>query len=184
MKKILYILFTIISVLSFVNVKAEEENVFENLTQFIPKVEDLKAQINKSLVVYENFTKEELVGKINRSLHSTVSGKGELIVDTCLEKNVDPFLATAILLHETGCEWECSYLVKACNNVGGQRGVGCNGWMAYPTLDDGIRGFINNISVNFAAKGKTKAETMTGYAANVVTWSAKVNKYISKIRAA
>ena len=111
------------------------------------------------------------------SLNESVFGGTRVVINF-------PFLVTAILLHETGCEWECSYLVKACNNVGGQRGVGCNGWKAYPTLDDGIRGFINNISVNFVAKGKTKAETMTGYAANVVTWSAKVNKYISKIRAA
>ena len=48
-----------------------------------------------------------------------------------LELGVDPYLAVAISMHETGCTWNCSYLLKACNNVGGQKGEGCGSYRAY-----------------------------------------------------
>ena len=55
-------------------------------------------------------------------------------------------------MHETGCTWGCSKLVKECNNVGGQKGTpSCNGgsYKAYNTLDEGIIGFLDNIYYNY-----------------------------------
>lgn len=142
----------------------------------IPKIID-------SLKVYDNLTMEELSSKINKSLKSTLTGKGELIASYSLEKGVDPYMATAIILHETGCNWECSYLVKACNNVGGQKGSGCGSYSAFPSLDEGIKAFIDNLSKNYVSKGLTTPELINPKYAASTTWAVKVNGYIAKIKA-
>ena len=30
---------------------------------------------------------------------------------------MNPYLATGVMLQETGCQWTCSYLTRVCNNV-------------------------------------------------------------------
>ena len=92
-------------------------------------------------------------------------------------------MATAIMLHETGCNWECSYLVKTCNNVGGQKGSGCGSYSAFPSLDEGIKAFIDNLSNNFISKGLTTPEAINPRYAESTTWAQKVNSYINKIKA-
>ena len=78
--------------------------------------------IEEPKIVYDGMTIEELSDKLDRALNSDVSGKGNLIATHSLEMGVDPYVATAILLHETGCKWNCSRLVRECNNVVGQKG--------------------------------------------------------------
>ena len=137
-------------------------------------------------VVYDGLTLEELSDKLNRSLNSTISGKGELIASKSLELGVDPYLAVAIMLHETGCSWDCSKLVKSCNNVGGQKGSpSCNGgsYKSFATLDDGINGFLENLYKNYYARGLTTPEAMGPKYAGSSEWPSKVNSYISKIKA-
>ena len=134
-------------------------------------------------IVYDNMTLEQLSEKLNRSLNSDVSGKGYLIASRALETGVDPYVATAILLHETGCKWECSYLVKACNNVGGQKGYGCGSYSSFPSLDEGIIAFIDNLSNNYVRYGlNTPEEINTKYASDM-SWASKVNNYIEIIKA-
>lgn len=137
-------------------------------------------------VVYDNMTIEELAAKLDRSLNSTLTGKGYLFASKSLEYGVDPYLALAIVLEETGCKWNCSNLVKQCNNVGGQKGgtVKCNGgaYRYFATLDEGIIGFIDNLSRNYYAIGLTTPEQMNSKYAASKTWSSKVNQYIEKIK--
>ena len=92
-----------------------------------------------------DYTDENEFKKLERSLKNELSGKGYLYASYSLEKGVDPYLAVAISMHETGCTWNCSYLLKTCNNVGGQKGEGCGEYKAYDTLEEGIYGFILNI---------------------------------------
>ena len=99
----------------------------------------------EKIIVYENMTYEELVDKLNRTLSSDLTDMGYAYATYSLELGVDPYLAVAISMHETGCTWNCSYLLKACNNVGGQKGEGCGEYKAYDTLEEGIYGFISNI---------------------------------------
>lgn len=132
--------------------------------------------------VYDGLTYEELVDKLNRVLSSDLSGMGEAYVKYSLELGVDPYLAVAISMHETGCTWNCSTLLKTCNNVGGQKGEGCGEYKAYDTLEDGIYGFIYNIKVNYVDYGLTNAELMNPKYAEDMGWSAKVNAYIEQIR--
>ncbi|MCI9233980.1 MAG: glucosaminidase domain-containing protein [Bacilli bacterium] len=150
-------------------------------------VED-SPKTSKRNIVYDGMTLEELSAKLDRSLNSTLSGKGYLFAKTALELGVDPYLAVAIVLEETGCKWNCSGLVKQCNNVGGQKGgtVKCNGgaYRAYPTLDEGIIGFIDNLARNYYAHGLTTPEQINPKYAASKTWASKVNNYIAKIKAA
>lgn len=141
--------------------------------------------VKQRIIVYDGMTMEELTAKLNRSLKSTVAGKGELFASYSLEKGVDPYLAISIMLLETGCNWKCSNLVNNCNNVGGQKGSpNCsNGYRSYPTLDDGIRGFIDNLANNYYAKGLTTPEAMNPKYAESNMWAVKVNNYISSVKA-
>lgn len=135
--------------------------------------------------LYYGKTKQELIEQINKSLKSTLTGKGEVIVNYSLEYNVDPYLATAIMMHETGCRWGCSRLVEKCNNVAGQKGgPSCNGgaYKKYNTLDDGIKGAIYNIYINYVEYGLLTAEQMNPKYAEDPKWALKVNKYINEIK--
>lgn len=141
--------------------------------------------VKQRIVVYDGMTMEELSEKLNKSLKSTVAGKGELFASYSLEKGVDPYLAVSIMLLETGCNWNCSSLVNNCNNVGGQKGSpNCsNGYRSYPTLDDGIRGFIDNLANNYYAYGLTTPEAMNSKYAESNMWAVKVNNYMSSVKA-
>jgi len=148
--------------------------------------DELKEEIVVETIVYDGLTLKELSEKLNRSLNSTISGKGDLIASYSLEKDVDPYMATAIILHETGCNWKCSNLVVSCNNVGGQKGSpGCGGgsYKSYPTLDEGIIGFMSNLYNNYYAKGLNTIETIAPKYAQSTTWPGKIYSYVEKIRA-
>lgn len=136
----------------------------------------------EKIIVYENMTYEELVDKLNRTLSSDLTGMGYAYATYSLELGVDPYLAVAISMHETGCTWNCSYLLKTCNNVGGQKGEGCGEYKAYDTLEEGIYGFILNIKNKYVDYGLLTAEQMNPKYAEDPMWASKVNKYIEKIR--
>lgn len=137
--------------------------------------------------VYEGMTLEELAIKLDRNLGSDyIAGKGYLIASKCIELGVDPYVATAIMLHETGCNSRCSNLTRYCNNVGGVKGSpGCNGgsYKAYPTLDDGIIGFINNLYRNYYSRGLVTIDSIAPKYAESTAWPGKIHSYVNKIRA-
>ena len=137
--------------------------------------------------VYEGMTIDELAAKLNRNLgNGYIAGKGYLSASQCIEKGGDPYVAVAIMLHETGCKYNCSTLVRTCNNVGGQKGSpGCNGgsYKAFATLDDGIIGFINNLQRNYYAKGLNTIEKIAPKYAASSAWPAKIRGYVNQIRA-
>ena len=137
-------------------------------------------------IVYENLTLEELTNKLNKSLNSTLTNKGNIFAKVAIENEVDPYLVTAIALHETGCKWNCSYLVKNCNNVGGVKGTpSCNNssYRYYDSLDEGITHFITNIKNNYYNYGLKDAYSMQRkYTGGSTSWANKVNNYIESIK--
>lgn len=164
--------------------KLEETKTNNNVIE--EKVDAVLLSTEKEIVrdeVYDGMTIEELASKLDRSLNSTISGKGTLIATHSIELGIDPYLVTGIMLLETGCKWDCSYLVKQCNNVGGQKGSGCGSYAAYPTLDEGIIGYIDNLYYNYYSKGLTTPELMNSKYAASNTWATKVNNYIEQIKA-
>ena len=154
------------------------------------ELEDVKTYDEVSTVpvdpiVYDGLTMNQLAEKLNRSLNSTISGKGYLIASYSLQLGIDPYMATAIILHETGCNGTCSSLVRECNNVGGQKGgPSCGGgaYKAYPTLDDGIMGYLDNLYRNYYSYGLTTPEAIGPKYAASTTWASQVNNYIALIR--
>ena len=142
---------------------------------------DITEALNND-IVYDGLTMDELALKLDRTLSDDLAGKGYLYASYCLEKGVDPYLAVAISMEETGCKWGCSRLVKTCNNVGGMKGSGCGSYGYFNTIDDGIKAFIDNIARNYVAYGLTTAEEMNPKYAENPMWSRNVNNYIEKIK--
>lgn len=140
----------------------------------------------KSLIVYDGLTMDELSEKLERNLKSTLDGTGRLFAEYSIELGLDPYLAVSIVLLETGCNWECSQLVKQCNNVGGIKGSpGCWGgsYKKYSSLEVGIKSFMDLLYNNYYKKGLKTPEQINPKYAESKTWAKKVNKYIEKIKA-
>lgn len=140
----------------------------------------------QSLIVYDGLTMDQLAEKLNKSLKNELSGYGHLYASYSLEKGVDPYIAVAISLHETGCNGKCSNLMKSCNNVGGQKGsptCGTGSYKRFDTLEDGIKGFIDNLSKNYFKMGLNTPELMAKKYAASTSWAGKVNYYIETIKA-
>ena len=175
------------STANYINIEdlidSETKNEVSILEHYEMIKDEIIAQIEIDPVVYDGLTLDELSEKINRSLNSTISGKGYLIASHSLEKGVDPYMATAIMLHETGCKWGCSYLVNSCNNVGGQKGSGCGAYSYFNSLDEGIIAFIDNLYNNYISYGLTTPEEINPKYAEDPNWSVNVNKYIEIIKA-
>ena len=54
--------------------------------------------------VFDGLTIEELAAKLDRNLGTDIlAGQGYFIATKCIELGIDPYVATAIMLHETGC---------------------------------------------------------------------------------
>ena len=137
-------------------------------------------------IVFDGLTMDELIAKLNRSLKGKVAGTGEKFATRCLELGLDPYMAVAIVLHETGCNGTCSKLVETCNNVGGMKGKpGCNGgsYRAFDTLEEGIDAFLNNLYKNYIAQGLVTPEQIGVKYAASTTWASKVHYYMDKIKA-
>lgn len=160
--------------------------ISEKIDNPIPEnteIENSEPVVEEEPKVYDGKTLEELADLLNKSLSSTISGKGYLIASYSIEKNVDPYMATAIMLHETGCKWGCSRLVVECNNVGGQKGTGCGSYSYFNSLDEGIMAFIDNLNRNYISYGLTTPEEINPKYAEDKNWSKNVNKYIEIIKA-
>ena len=132
-------------------------------------------------IVYDGFTMQELADKLNLSLSSTLEDTGYIFASKSIEYGIDPYLAVAIVLHETGCTWQCSTLVKSCNNVGGMKGnPGCGGgsYATYSTLEEGIEAYFSNLYRNYYSYGLTDPEAIGNKYASSSTWASKINWYI------
>ncbi len=97
---------------------------------------------------------------------------------------MDPYLATAVMLQETGCQWTCSKLTRTCNNVGGNKGKpSCNGgsYRKFDTIEDGIKFAINKLN-SYYSKGKTTPKQINPHYAEDKTWYKKVENYMKKLK--
>ncbi len=141
----------------------------------------------KKAIVYDGLTMEELSAKLNRTLSSDLAGYGETFASKAISLGIDPYLSVAIVMHETGCKWNCSTLLKQCNNVGGMKGSpGCNGgsYKAFATLEEGISAYMNNLYSNYFSQGLTTPETIGPKYAASSTWASQVTAYMNEIKAA
>lgn len=138
----------------------------------------------RKLNYFNNESAEEISRKLNRYLKGTLKNKGEFITNYCLSVGLDPYLATSVMLHESGCMWHCSYLTRVCNNVAGNKGnPGCNGgsYRKFNTIEDGIKFAINKLN-SYYQKGLTTPKEINPYYAEDKTWYKKIDKYMKKLK--
>lgn len=158
---------------------AVKNNLLDNSNVFNTN----KASGTMRVEVYNGMTLDEVANQINKSLKAEISGKGMVIAKKSIELGVDPFLATAIILHETGCgQGRCSKIARECYNFGGQKGPGCGAYRRYSSIDEGLEGMIINLHNNFYSKGLTTVESIGPRYAESGTWVSKINWYINKIK--
>lgn len=133
--------------------------------------------------VYEGMTLDELAEKLNRTLKNEIAGQGYTIANKCIELGVDPYIATAIIMHETGCgQSQCSNIARNCYNFGGQKGYGCGAYKRYNSIEEGLEGMITNLYKNYYAHGLNTVESIGPRYAESNTWVGKINWYVNKIR--
>lgn len=176
---------------STTDVKLIAENVETAAMNTGIAVTDTVAVINTEPIVYNGMTLTQLANQLDKSLKSDLTGTGYAFAKYSIEYGVDPFLAVAIALHETGCNsGTCSAKVTECNNVGGQKfSPVCyagGSYGKYATLDEGIKGFIENLYTNYIALGLNTPELMQKkyVGTGTASWATKVNRYIIKIKSA
>lgn len=138
------------------------------------------------IVVYDNMTLDELAAKLEKSMQGVLTGKGYTYANYSIQYGVDPYVALAITLHETGCKWGCSYLATTCNNIGGMRGYnqcGSTGYARFNSLDEGIEAFFRNLSYNYYGQGLTDVYSIHKKYASSPNWPIYINNYINEIKA-
>lgn len=163
-----------------------KENNKDNL-QENPLLKEIKVETTNASIlrqeVFEGMTLDELAEKINRTLKNEISGQGYTIANKCIELGVDPYIATAIIMHETGCgQNSCSNIARNCFNFGGQKGYGCGAYKRYNSIEDGLEGMITNLYNNYYAYGLNTVEAIGPRYAESTTWVGKINWYVNKIR--
>lgn len=190
LKKLLIVSLVVLFLLNITGVQAQTNEEKVDTLDIVKVMEfDVNTVSDEAVVeeiVYEDMTFNELSSQLNKSLSSTLTNKGEIFAKRALEYEVDPYLALAIVLHETGCKWGCSSLVINCNNVGGVKGSpSCGGgsYRYYSSLDEGITAFIRNLKYNYYDYGLNTAYKMQRkYTGGSTTWASKVENYIAEIK--
>jgi len=137
--------------------------------------------------VLDGMTLTELSELLNRSLKHELYGKGQLIAELSIEKGVCPYIAVAIILHETGCfSNSCSRAVRYCNNVGGNksRNRECGSFRGFDTIDDGIYFFINNLAVGYFERGLNTPELINTRYATSQAWAGKIHHFVERVKTA
>jgi len=174
-----------------ISLRQESDDIQRLQEETFNQIENIPTYIDVTttpveLVVYDQLTLNQLAEKLNRILKAELAGQGRLIAEYSLQLGIDPYIATAIILHETGCNsGRCSSLVRNCYNVGGQKGgPSCGGgaYKAYASLEEGIIGYLDNLYKNYVSKGLTTVETMASRYAASPNWPAKVNSYVQLIK--
>lgn len=124
-----------------------------------------------------------LIRKINSVLTGDLKGYGSFIVEKSKALNIDPVLATSIILVETGCISNCSKLVQICNNVGGIKGKGCGSYAKFKSLEYGINSFLTNLAKNYYQKGLNTPKLINKKYAQNKNWHKNVIYYMNLIQA-
>lgn len=166
----------------------KEDTVSEEIIEETIKLEEVEKSesIINSDILYDGLTEEELIVKLDKSLKNELSGTSINFIEYYKNTGLDPYLAAAIVLHETGCTWNCSNLVKECFNFGGMKGgeklYKDTRYSCYSSKEEGINAYLNMLYNNYYSKGLTTAELINPKYASSLEWAVKINNYISKIK--
>lgn len=160
----------------------KEDAAVENTTEKpIDENNDISTDI-----LFDGLTEEQLINKLEKSLKNELSGTGVNFVSYYKSTGLDPYLAVAIVLHETGCSWGCSNLVKQCYNYGGMKGGEIKykntNYTCYSSKEAGITAYLNMLYNNYYSNGLTTPELINPKYAESLAWATSINKYIDNIK--
>lgn len=173
--------------------KDNNKEIIENNQNEVATESDDTEEIEKEVVeeipnefVYENMSEYDLIQKLDKNLKNELTGTSINFVDYYKQTGLDPVLAAAIVLHETGCTWKCSGLVRECYNFGGMKGGSHKykdtSYTCYSSKEEGINAYLNMLYNNYYAKGLTTPELINPKYAASLEWSKAVNNYMTKIK--
>lgn len=125
----------------------EEDNTTaqETLDSQRQELEELKAQRGQKAGEAENLGELAAAFENSELANGALADKADLIEGLCKEYDIDPYLVTAIMAHETGYGTSSAILNK--NNPGGM--MSSSGLITYNSLDEGIEAVIRNLSNNY-----------------------------------
>lgn len=161
------------------NSNEEEEATNLPLEEIKMEVVPASVYVPPRVEVYAGLTIEELSAKLDRSLGGILAGHGYTIAQHSLDLGVDPYIAAAIMIHETGNG--TSKIANNCYNFGGQKGYGCGAYKKYDTVDEGLNGIIDNLYKNYYAYGLNTIESIGSKYAESTEWPTKIHLFVNKI---
>lgn len=129
---------------------------------------------------YENEKIDDIIYKVSRYMNSPLKENASFIVKYSVEKGVNPYLSSAIILHETGCEWKCSYLSRVCNNYAGNK-ASSGSYRVFSTAEEGIKFAVDKLANYYNAGKTTPYEIGPSYAVSSA-WPNRVTAYMNKLR--
>lgn len=164
----------------------EEKEESEKIENEDKEEKDTDTNENSGSVLYDGLTEEALLLNLEKNLKNELSGTGNKFVEYYKNTGLDPYLAASIVLHETGCTWKCSSLVRECFNYGGMKG-GNNkyketNYTCYNSKEEGINAYLNMLYNNYFSKGLTTPELINPKYASSLEWAAAINRYIEKFK--
>ena len=129
----------------------------------------------------------ETIGKkIDKYCKKTsLEGYGEYIAKTSINKGVNPYLISGIILENSNCKIECSVIFKECNNTSGMKGSpGCFGgaYKSYNKIEDSISDIVNVISKDFYTPEMQAPYKMYKDYGKSSSWALKVSNFMDAIK--
>ncbi len=152
-------------------------------------MEDIDIMLRTDLS-YDNEDATVIGSKIDSYLKTEMAGKGEVISKYSIANEVNPYLVAAMILEESRCDTECSFLVKRCNNVAkmyyekDSNEVACYGgyYQKFDSLDSSIRSYIKYIKNNFYSKELTTPTSIYKEYKRDVRWAFRVSQFMEQIK--
>jgi hypothetical protein len=149
--------------------------------------DDKKEEDNTVVDTKYNGENYDAIGKkIDKYCKKTpLEGYGEYIAKTSINKGVNPYLISGILLESTNCKIECSVIFKECNNATGMKGSpGCFGgaYKKYEKIEDSIYDVVNLISKDYYTKEMQAPYKMYKTYGRNSSWALKVSNFMDAIK--
>ncbi len=155
-----------------------------------PLMEDLDVMLKTNLS-YEGEDAVKIGHKIDNFLKDKLEGKGEVISKYAINSKLNPYLVASMIIEESGCDSECSFLVNKCNNVAklyynenNLAEKSCLGgyYQQFDSVDSSIRSYVRYIKENFYDKELTNLNDIYIVYKKDVRWLFRVNQRMDNIK--
>ena len=162
-------------------------NPVEKEDKPVTPVDDKEKEEEKVVDTKFNGESIEAIGKkFDKYTKKTpLEGYGEFIARTSINKGVNPYLISGIILENSNCKIECSVIFKECNNLTGLKGEpGCFGgtYKKYEKIEDSISDLVNQINNDYYTKEMQAPYKMYKTYGKNSSWALKVSNFMDAIK--